>query len=65
MWGERISCGRGEARTVGRRDWRVRRASREIDSSLEKTIKVVLEQIYGLLLPSLRVRSSGGGASDL
>ncbi len=26
MWGERISGGRGEARRVGRRVWRVRRA---------------------------------------
>lgn len=40
MWGESISGGRGEARSVGRRDCSMRR-----------------------VLPSFKVRSSGGASS--
>lgn len=56
--GERISCGRGEARRVGRRDWRMRRAKREEAVS----VKSAWWRGGGdVLLPSFSVRSSGVG----
>ena len=62
MWGESISGGRGEARRVGRRDCSMRRAferrtvSQKFDFSEKRAQRDVL-------LPSFKVRSSGGASS--
>lgn len=61
--GERISCGSGEAKRVGRRDCKVRSAI-----NTDFIFVNIIAQTYhitgeALLLPSFSVRSSGGEAS--
>jgi hypothetical protein len=55
MCGDSISWGRGEARRVGRRDWRVRSAR----SGLALTV-TGYGRGWDVLFPSFNVRSSGG-----
>lgn len=63
MWGERMSGGRGEARSVGKWGWSVRRAA----GAVVLVVRSLIHEGGGLgvdvLFPSLRVRSSGGGVS--
>lgn len=58
MEGERISCGKGELRRVGRRDWRIRRAGTR-GLLAESSTVVRGGEKGGLLFPSLTLLSSG------
>lgn len=66
MWGESISGGRGEARRVGRRDCRMRRAVARRDRSVLKILskrrqlRRTLAQLQGPLVGWCIFRSSTG-----
>lgn len=61
--GERISCGSGEAKRVGRRDCKVRSAINTEFIFVNVTAQTYHITGEALLLPSFSVRSSGGEVS--